>query len=353
MSHSIEPGIAVLKQRQTQLLVTGFALIVYFAGFHVPLPFMPQEMASNVLPPKPFSVFALGLSSWVYAVSIAELLLLIFPRLRGDSRPENRHANPLSQLVVAFALIISFFQGFGLANSMAALAQSPSTSVLSLFPPAISSAAGLAIVIALAGLIERSGIGMGFWVVLVVGAIFAIAREIGEIPNMLADPRTDFQDFVFWALASVLSISLMVYLIKVRQSNGREDISALLWPFIVAEMFLGPILIILQYILPAGWQAFLSVHFGIYFFLHGVLVLVLVSIYSRDEKFPLLKWLTVLVVGSLLFLGNAYLIIPFPRLPLSTLVLVLFSYACVTLFNEYTDNRRKVVMAHMLRKRAT
>ncbi len=47
-----------------------------------------------------------------------------------------------------------------------------------------------------------------------------------------------------------------------------------------------------------------------------------------------------LVVGSLLFLGNAYLIIPFPRLPLSTLALVLFSFACVTLFNEYTDNRR-------------
>lgn len=335
-------------------MVTGFALFVYFAGFHIPLPFMPQEMASNVRLAKPFSIFALGLSSWVYSVAIAELLLLIFPRLRVDSRLENRHANPFGQRVVAFAVIISFFQGFGLANAMAALAQPQSTaSFTSVFPAATSLAAGLTIIIALARLIERSGIGMGFWVMLVAGAIFGVTRDIGEIPNMLADRSTTFQDFVFWALASVLSITIMVYLIKVRQSNGREDIGPLLWPFIVAEIFLGPILMILQYILPTGWQAFLSAHFGIYFALHGVLVLVFIFIYSRDGKFPLLKWLTVLVVGLLLFLGNPYLIIPFPRLPLSTLALVLFSYACVTLFNEYTDSQRKIAMARMLRKSAT
>ena len=351
MSHSIEPWIAILKQRRIQLLVTGFALFVYFAGFHIPLPFMPQEMASNVRLAKPFSIFALGLSSWVYSVAIAELLLLIFPRLRVDSRLENRHANPFGQRVVAFAVIISFFQGLGVANAMAALAQPQSTAgFLSVFPAAISLAAGLAIVIALAGLIERSGIGMGFWVMLVAGAIFGMARDIGEIPNMLANRSTTFQDFVFWGLVSTLSITITVYLIKVRQSNDREDISLLLWPFVVAEIFLGPIMMILQYILPMGWQAFLSAHFGIYFALHGVLVLVFVFIYSRNEKFPLL---TLLAVGLLLFLGNAYLIIPFPRLPLNTLALVLFSYACVTLFNEYTDNQRKIIMARMLRKSAT
>ena len=352
MSHSIEPWIAILKQRQTQLLVTGVALFVYFGGFHIPLPFMPQEMASNVQLAKPFSVFALGQSSWVYSVSVAELLLLIFPRLRKDSRSENRHANPFGLPIVAFALVISFFQGFGIADSMAALARSPSTtSFLSLFPAAISLTAGVAIVIALAGLIERSGIGMGFWVMLVASAIFGIARDIGEISNMLADRSTTFQDFVFWALASVLSITLMVYLIKVRQSHGREDIGSLLWPLIVAETLLGPILMVLQYILPKEWQAFLSAHFGIYFALHGVLVLVFVFIYSRDGKFPLLNWLTLLAMGLLLFLGNAYLIGPFPRLPLSTLALVLFSYACVMLFNEYTDNRRKIALAQAFRPR--
>ncbi len=191
---------------------------------------------------------------------------------------------------------------------------------------------------------------MGFWVMLVAGSIFGMARDIGEIPNMLANRSTTFQEFVFWALASILSITIMVYLIKVRQSDGREGISPLLWPFIVADMTLGLIMMFLQYILPMGWQAFMSSHFGIYLALHGFLVLVFVFIYSRNEKFPLL---TLFVVGLLLLLGNAYLIISFPRLPLSTLALVLFSYASVTLLNEYTDNQRKIVMARMLRKSAT
>ena len=354
MPHSIEPWIAILKQRQTQLLVTGFVLFVYFAGFHVPLPFMPQEMASNVRLAKPFSVFALGLSPWIYSVAVAELLLLIFPHLRVDSLPENRHANPFGVRVVAFTFILSFYQGLGLANGMAALAQPLSTaSFLSLFPVAISLTAGLAIVIALARLIERSGIGMGFWVMLVASAIFGMARDIAEISNMLANRNTTFQDFVLWGLAVILSTTIMVYLIKVRQRNGREDIGPLLWPFIVAEIFLSPITMILQYILPMGWQAFLSAHFGIYFAFNRFLVLVFVFIYSRDEKSSLLNWLTLLVVGLVLFLTNAYLISPFPRLPLNTLALVLFSYACVTLFNECNDNQRKIEMARMFRKRAT
>lgn len=225
MSRSTEPWIAILKQKQPQLLVTGFALIVYFAGFHIPLPFMPQEMASNVQLPKPFSVFASGLSSWVYAVSATELLLLIFPRLRLDLRPENRHANPFGQWVIAFALIISFFQGIGLANSMAALAQSPSANgFLSLFPPAISMAAGLAIVIALTGLIEKSGIGMGIWVILAAGAISSFAGGVMEVPIVITQGDATYRDLLIWGILLTLSVAALVSLVMLHQRKSQDPI---------------------------------------------------------------------------------------------------------------------------------
>ena len=354
MLHSIEPWIAILRQRQTQLLVTGFALFVYFAGFHIPLPFMPQEMASNVQQAKPFSLFALGLSSWVYAVSIAELLLLIFPRLRADSRPENRHANPFGQLVVAFALIISFFQGFGLANSMAALAQSPSTSgFLSLFPAAISLAAGLAIVIALAGLIERSGIGMGFWVVLVAGAIFSLANWMTEIPSMIADGSATYRDLLIWGILSILSISALVLLVMLHQNKSQDAMGILIWPWLLGELLLAPIFVALQFVLPVEWSEFMFSHSGFFFTLmNGFVVLGFAAIYSRREKPSVLKWFTLIVLALILIATNAYESLLSRILSLSVLNLTLLAFACVNVFNQYTENQRKNAMAQAFRRRA-
>jgi hypothetical protein len=354
MSHSIEPWIAILKQRQTQLLVTGFALIVYFAGFHIPLPFMPQEMASNVQLAKPFSVFALGLSSWVYAVSVTELLMLIFPRLRADSRPENRHANPFGQLVVAFALIISFFQGLGLANSMAALAQSPSTnSLLSLFPAAISLAAGLAIVIALAGLIERSGIGMGFWVVLAAGAIFSLANRMTEIPGMVANGNATYRDLLIWGTLSILSIAALVSLVMLHQKMSRDAMGILIWPWLLGDLFLAPIFAALQFMLPAEWSEFMFSHSGFFFTLmNGVVVLGFAAIYSSCEKPSVLKWLTLIVLALVLIATSAYESLLSRILSLSVLVLTLLAFACVNVFNQYTENQRKIAVAQAFRPRA-
>jgi hypothetical protein len=354
MSHSIEPWIEILKQRQTQLLVTGFALIVYFAGFHIPLPFMPQEMASNVRLATPFSVFALGLSSWVYAVSFAELLLLIFPRFRVDSRPENRHANPFGQMVVAFALIIAFFQGFGLANSMAALAQSPSASgFLSLFPAAISLAAGLAIVIALAGLIERSGIGMGFWVVLVAGAIFSLANWIIVIPGMVANGEATYRDLLIWSILSILSIAALVSLVMLHQRKSQDAMGILIWPWILGELLLAPIFVALQFVLPVEWSGFMFSHSGFFFTLmNGLVVPGFAAIYSSREKPSALKWLTLIVLALILIATNAYESLLSRILSLSVLNLTLLAFACVNVFNQYKENQRKITVAQAFRPRA-
>jgi hypothetical protein len=354
MSYSIEPWVEIVKQRQTQLLVTGFALIVYFAGFHIPLPFMPQEMASNVQLAQPFSVFVLGLSSWVYAVSVAELLLLIFPRLRVDSRPENRHANPFGQMVVAFALIIAFFQGFGLANSMAALAQSPSTSsFLSLFPTAISLAAGLAIVIALAGLIERSGIGMGFWVMLVAGAIFSLANRITVIPGMVANGEATYRDLLIWGILSILSIAALVALVMLHQRKSQDAMGILIWPWLLGELLLGPLFVALQYVLPAEWSGFMFSHSGFFFTLiNGLLVLGFAAIYSGREKPPGLKWFTLIVLALVLIATSAYESWLSRILSLGVLNLTLLAFACVNVLNQYTENQRKIALAQAFRPRA-
>jgi hypothetical protein len=353
MSNSIEPWIAILKQRQTQLLVTGFALLAYFAGFHIPLPFIPQEMPSNVQLANRFSVFALALSPWIYSVAVAELLLLIFPRLRADSRLENRHANPFGERVVAFAFIISFFQGLGLANAMAALAQPQlTTSYLSLFPAAISLTAGLAIVIALAGLIERPGIGMGFWVMLVAGAIFSLANRVTEIPSMVANGRATYSDLLIWGILSILSIAALVSLVMLHQRKGHDAIGILIWPWILGDVLLTPILAALQFALPIEWSGFLFSH-SIFFFtlINGLLVLSLVTIYSGHKNSSPLKWLTLIVLALVLIATNVWESSLSRLLSLGVLDLTLLAFASVNIFSQYIESQRQTAMAHALRPR--
>lgn len=354
MPQAIEPWIAIFRQYRTQILVTCFALIVFFAGFHVPLPAQPQVLASYVRYSNPISVFALGLLPWVYSVVAAETLLLIFPALRLSARLANGHANPFGRRVLIFAIIISLVQGYGIANGLAALDQSSSSAnYLLLLLNAVSMAAGMATIVALAQLIERSGIGMGFWVMIVAGNIFSFSKSAIEIPSMLSTGNITYREILIWGLASALAAAILVFLVLLQQDNGRNKIGALLWPFLFAGVLLTPLLSALQYVMPLEWQySLLSDQRSFPTLSHALLVLFFASVFSRREKSSLPSWLELLALGLFLTLPVCSQSSLFRYFLLDGLSVALLAYASITIISQYKDSRRGVDLAKIFRTRS-
>jgi hypothetical protein len=113
---------------------------------------------------------------------------------------------------------------------------------------------------------------------------------------------------------------------------------------------LAPIFAALQFALPVEWSGFLFSHSGFFFTLvNGLLVLCFVTIYSGREKSSPLKWLTLVTLALVLLVTNIYESSLSRLLSLGVLDLALLAFASVNIFNQYTENQRKIAMAQVFR----
>jgi preprotein translocase subunit SecY len=311
MEPSTGPWAALLEARKNKLLVTFLALAAFLAGFHIPLPFVPQESTAHVQFANPYSVFALGVSPWFFSTGIAELLLLAIPALRNASYAAKPYANPFSPVVVAFALALALVQGFALVRSIAQLTDQ-NHSYWTLLAASLSIAAGSAAVIALARWIEKSGVGKGFWILIAVGGVFAFAGDIKNVTVYFVSPNFDFQYLGVWGILTLLSISTAVFVIRLRALNGQDDVGHLLWALLAADALFQLFVLVFGltfvYIFPIAFLKQLPGHVGeIYFALQAAFVLAFVFAYTRAAKSPGLTFFTVLCFAAILVLQHAHL----------------------------------------------
>jgi preprotein translocase subunit SecY len=355
MESSTGPWAALLEPHKNKLLVTFLALTAFLAGFHIPLPFVSQESTEHVQFAQPYSVFALGVSPWVFSTGIAELLLLAVPPLRNASYAAKPHANPFSPIVVSFALALALVQGFAVVQGIAQVTHQ-NHSAWTLFAAALSIAAGSAAAIALANWIEKSGVGKGFWILIAVGGVFAFAGDIKNVTVYFASPNFDFQYLGVWGILTLLSIGTAVFLVRLRALNGQDDVGHLLWALLAADalfqLFVLVFALTFSYIFPIAFLKQLPGHVGeIYFALQAAFVLAFVFAYARAAKSPELTFFTVLCFAAILLLQHAHLATPLPRWPLTTIGLVLFSYACTSLLGGHREEQRRNKMRHMFTRR--
>ncbi len=340
MADFIEPLITIYGRRRTQILVTGFAVLIFLMGFKIPLPIQPTATTNFILQGKPYSIFALGLFPWIFSASFAEVLVLISPRVRKTILASHGHADPYCGPVIIFAVIISVLYGIIFTQSLMALMQTDGESNFLLFVVnVLSLAGGTAVIIALGQWIKRIGLGMGFWVLIAAGNIFEVASDFAQMPNILANRIIDYQNLALNCIFNLLGVAIAVSLLLLRQKNGKASIAQLLWPLFVAGILSLAITNVLQ-LVPPAWTNFISQHFVFYFVFEKLLMVVFVFIYARGDNPPMMRWLTVLAIGSILFLDIPYLILPVPRLILGAFPLIFLSYACIVLFSEFAEAKR-------------
>jgi preprotein translocase subunit SecY len=349
MSHSTEPWIAMLKQWRGSLFLAGAALIVFFVGFRVPLPILPQETITEFQLTYRYSIFALGLTPWVISIVLAELLILILPSKPMAGLTANGHANPFCRPVVAFAIIFALFQGYNLVSFL----NESQVYLPGAFRPnlvsAINLATGTAIIILAGYLIQHSGLGMGFWILAAVGDIIGVSSGALEIPTMFAQGSANYRDLAILIFALILIAGALCWLIILRRNSGDDDIKRLLFPLLVAGTLTVPVLTIMQNILPTELLILINYHIWFLFDLvHGLLVIFLVAIYSHGHRLSLPNVLTLAVFVLILILLRSGASAFIPSITLTLLDSTFVAFAGVNIFSRYTESQRQIAMARAL-----
>ncbi len=183
------------------------------------------------------SIMAIGLVPWLSALTLAELVVLVFPDPWTQRIRDRGHANPFALPIVAVALIFAAFQGYGVS---VALQQVPGLVIATDLPftlvASVTFACGTALAMILAHVIQRSGVGFGFWVL-------AAAPGVSEIiPNALRLQAVVQQGFAApdvilgLVVGTLAAIAALVGLAMTRHRLGFSQMEPLIWPIQLAGL---------------------------------------------------------------------------------------------------------------------
>ncbi|MCK6586972.1 MAG: SecY family transport protein [Polyangiaceae bacterium] len=186
-----------LKRR---LAVTLLVPLIALAAQHLLLPSIDAEAAWSTLKRSGlaglfasaeglpgFSVVALGIRPAVTAFLIVEIAAALVPPWRHLRRSGSEGRAKLTWAALALTIPISAFQGFSLAIAFETMDILSHPGILARLLITSSLMAGVFLLLGLAGLIQRYGLGNGFFVMLagpmLLGEVFGFAAAIGAPPE--------------------------------------------------------------------------------------------------------------------------------------------------------------------------
>jgi preprotein translocase subunit SecY len=168
-----------------RLAVTAAALAIFRLGSYIPIPGISPEMfgeasrsggdAANRL-----SIFALGITPLLSALILAELLKIVAPSVRAWelSAPGNRRR--MLGIAYGLAVLFAILQAGGVSSAYEGVTGLvPEPGVAFRVACIFTMVAGTALVIGLAAVIDRAGLGSGLWLVF-------LAPTLAELPQNLA-----------------------------------------------------------------------------------------------------------------------------------------------------------------------
>jgi preprotein translocase subunit SecY len=248
-----------------RIAVTLGALIVYRLGLLIPVPGIDVEAAgffSAAQSPIGFdtlarvSVFALGIGPLFSMLILAQVLKLAAPGLDAWTRDEPGFSNGFSRGLAATALALSAFQGYGIALALEAM---NGAGGLSLVPEPgsafrtgviISLVAGTAVVIWLAGLITRHGVGSGFWIMLLAPEVANLAHFPAAVLEFHGRGDVSTKQILLLGLCVAAAVAALVAIARMVTAEMSKDGAVLrrplrflaevvVWPPIIALVFAG------------------------------------------------------------------------------------------------------------------
>jgi preprotein translocase subunit SecY len=279
--------------------VTLVALLAYRLASHVPLPgldlaYISQLGTDDRIRPRVdalMSILALGVLPWFSALTLVELLTVVLPSSWTERFTRSGHAPPFSRVVIGLALTIAALQGLGVAEAMTAQSKmvvAPGSAFL--VSTVVTLVGGTAFLIALGLLIERHGLGHGFWIMLAASMLAQLQSHIGVMLLMLREGMAS-PAATFIAIASTVAISvLIVVILEARRRANETNLSIFIWPLVLASLASGLIVDIAVLVLPIGADdkvealAKMLTNEPAGFVIGGIIASAFAAIYARREK---------------------------------------------------------------------
>lgn len=221
-----------------QVLLAGLILIALRLASHIPMPGINLALVRESMPGaiERLSIVALGSLPWLSAVSFAELFALVWPCSPISRFMKEGHINPFSRLVIAFALVLTIVQAFGIAEALTAtqglLADSDETLILVI----ASLTGGTALTIGLARLIAQLGITISFWILLACSTLVDMPRELLLNYEIISLTEMSLSQIGVKFLAPCVVVLLTIAALQSCKSKNVTNIGTTIWPILLGPL---------------------------------------------------------------------------------------------------------------------
>ena len=230
-----------------RLAVTAAALAVYRLGCAVPVPGLAADVVgelarSSGFPPTSVSVCALGVVPLITVLILAELLRTLVPGLRRWELASPGNREFAGYAIIALALATAAVQAIGVAGALEGF---PNLVIepggLFRISTVATMVGGLALVIALAGIIDKAGIGYGVLLLFLAPTLVELPLNLVSIADAYSAGTYPFSSVALAGLFTAFSVAAIVGLLLA--ARGAEVVSAAcVWPLLIAYTLLAWVL---------------------------------------------------------------------------------------------------------------
>ena len=237
---------------RTRCLITIAALIAYRAVLAVPLPGIDLQSVTGVHALEALnrlSIAAVGLSAWTAALLIGELATLLLPAKATRYISNRGHADPFAPFLIALAVAIAALQGFGIATAMErvrglVITPGPAFQVMTM----ATLIGGTMLVILIGRAIQRTGLGMGFWIILAASTVMDVIPQLAASIESVRLGSAELSALLICLLVLAASYYVVAFLIDRRRSMGFAAPEPILWPIGIFWLVLANVLLPLAFV---------------------------------------------------------------------------------------------------------
>jgi hypothetical protein len=224
------------------LLVTLAMLAAIRFLHHIPIAgvaeFAARDHASNMAR---FSIVAVALQAWLVASILMQLVVMIAPEKWTRNLIRNGYVNPFGLVVLLLTAGVAYSQASGIAVAFETMIQPINNKWFQFFVIG-SLVAGTGIIIACSWLIERFGLGRGFWIVLAAQSIIDMANSVSQ-PFMMMNSGALGTTAIIMAPAAVIIVAVFIILVTLHVKIGGGKLELVAWPLLLTNVASIPMML--------------------------------------------------------------------------------------------------------------
>jgi len=224
-----------------RLLVTAGVVMIYRAGCAIPLPGLDPATLdlyarqSTRLPLERLSIFSLGLGSLFSVLMLVELVKSLVPPLVRWERRDAEHAIRVRRGTLIVALVLAGIQAIGIANVLQSIPWLVEFGNDAFPAETVATLVGAtALLIWLAALVTRQGLGNGFWLILTMPTLMGIPTAV-RASAALQQQGIVSSTAVFIALVFLIASLALIVTVEMAQ----DGVDAPSPPADLGQVYLG------------------------------------------------------------------------------------------------------------------